>query len=55
MIHFPTRDKNTLALVLTTLPGQFQDIQIPDKLSDHDVVSGFFVKKNLQSTYKETS
>ena len=34
MIHFPTREKNTLDLILTTLPGQFQDVHSPDKLSD---------------------
>ena len=27
-------------LILTSLPGQFQEIHSPDKLSDHDVVSG---------------
>ena len=27
-------------LILTSLPGQFQDIQSPDKLCDHDIVSG---------------
>ena len=27
-------------LLLTSLPGQFQDIYSPDKLSDHDVVAG---------------
>ena len=26
MVHFPTREKNTLDLILTTLPGQFQDV-----------------------------
>ena len=40
LVHFPTREKNTLALILTSLPGQFQEIHFPDKLSDHDVVSG---------------
>ena len=40
MVHFPTREKNTLHLILTTLPGQFQDVHSPDKLSDHDIVSG---------------
>ena len=40
MVHSPTREKNTLDLILTTLPGQFQDIHSPDKLSDHDIVSG---------------
>ena len=40
MVHFPTREKNTLDLILTTLPGQFQDFHSPDKLSDHDLVSG---------------
>ena len=40
MVHFPTREKNTLDLILTTLPGQFQDVYSPNKLSDHDIVSG---------------
>ena len=40
MVHFPTREKNTLDLILITLLGQFQDIHSPDKLSDHDIVSG---------------
>ena len=40
MVHFSTREKNTLDLILTTLPGQFQDIHSPDKLSDHDIISG---------------
>ena len=40
MVHFPTREKNIFDLSLTTLPGQFQDVHSPDKLSDHDIVSG---------------
>ena len=40
LVHFPTREKNTLDLILTFLPGQFQEIHSPDKLSDHDVISG---------------
>ena len=40
LVHFPTREKNTLDLILTSLPDQFQEIHSPDKLSDHDVVSG---------------
>ena len=40
MVHVPTRKKNILDLILTTLPGQFQDVHSPDKLSDHDIVSG---------------
>ena len=40
MVHFPTREKNTLDLILTTIPGQCQDVHSPDKLSDHDIVSG---------------
>ena len=46
LVHFPTRGKNTLDLILTSLPGQFQEIHSPDKLNDHDVVSGtlkFFI------------
>ena len=40
MVHFPSREKHTLDLILTDLPGQFQDVHAPDKLSDHDIVSG---------------
>ena len=40
MVHFPTREKSILDLILTTLPGQFQDVHSPDKLSDHDIFSG---------------
>ena len=40
MVHFPAREKNILHLILTTLPGQFEDVHSPDKLSDHDIVSG---------------
>ena len=40
LVHFPIREKNTLDLILTSLPGQFQEIHSPHKLSDHDVISG---------------
>ena len=40
LVHFPTREKNTLDLLLSCLPGQFQDIHSLDKLSDHDIVAG---------------
>ena len=36
LMRFPTREKNTLDLILTSLPGQFQEIHSPDKLSDHN-------------------
>ena len=39
LVHFPTREKNTLDLFLTSLPGHFQDIHSPDKLSDHDIIA----------------
>ena len=39
-MHFPTRERNTLDLIITSLPGQFVDIHYPDRLSDHDTVSG---------------
>ena len=42
MVHFPTQEKNTSDLILTTLPGQFEDVHSADKLSDHDIVSGTF-------------
>ena len=40
MVHFSSREKNTLDLILTTLPDQFQDVHSPDKLSDPNIVSG---------------
>ena len=40
LVHFPTREKNTLDLIITALPSQSLDIQSPDRLSDHDIVSG---------------
>ena len=40
IVHFPTREKNTLDLIITSLPSQFLDIHSPDRLSDHDIVSG---------------
>ena len=39
LVHFPTREKNTLDLIITSLPSQFLDIQSPHRLSDHDIVS----------------
>ena len=40
LVHFPTREENTLELILTSLPGQLQEMHSPDKLCFHDVVSG---------------
>ena len=40
LVHFHTRERNTLDLIFTSLPGQFVDIHSPDRLSDHDIVSG---------------
>ena len=57
MVHFPTREKNLLDLILTTLPGQFQDVRSLDKLSDHDIASGtlkifiFPIKKPRRKVY----
>ena len=44
LVHLPTREKNTLDLIITSLPSQFLDIQSPDRLSDHDIVSGTLKK-----------
>ena len=55
--HFPTRAKNTMDLLLTSLPGQFQNIHSPDKLSDHDIVAGTLkvvippIKKHRRKVY----
>ena len=55
MVHFPTREKNTLDLILSTLPGQFKDVHSPDKLSDHDIVSGNFHPPNKETSEKGVS
>ena len=39
LVHFSTRERNTLDLIVTSLPGHFFDIHSPDRLSDHDIVS----------------
>ena len=44
LVHFPTREKNTLDLIITSLPSQFLDIKSPDRLSDHDF-------KNFENSY----
>ena len=40
LVNFPTPEKKTLDLILTSLPGQFQEVHSPDKPSDHDIVGG---------------
>ena len=40
LVNFPTRGRNILDLIITSLPDRFLDIQSPDRLSDHDIVSG---------------
>ena len=58
LLHFPTREKNTLDLIITSLPGQFLDIQTPYRLSDHDIVSGTLtvvflpIKKPRKKVYR---
>ena len=53
LVNFPSRERNTLDLILTSLPGQFVDIHSPDNLSDHDIVSGT-LKIATPPPYKET-
>ena len=58
MEQFPTREKNTLDLIITSLPSQLLDIQSPDRLSDHDIVSGTLkivippIKKPRRKVYR---
>ena len=40
LVHFTARENNTLDLIITSLPGQLVDIYSPDRLKDHDIVSG---------------
>ena len=51
LVNFPTRERNTLDIILTTLPDQFVNIHSPDKLSHHDIVSGTL---KIAIPYKET-
>ena len=34
LVHFPTRERNTLDLIITSLSSQFLDIQLLERLSD---------------------
>ena len=58
LVHFPTRERNTLDLIITSLPGQFVDIHSHDRLSDHDIVSGTLkvvippIKKPKRKVYR---
>ena len=58
VVHFPIREKNTLDLIITSLPSQFLDIPSPDRLSDHDIVSGTLkivippIKKPQRKVYR---
>ena len=58
VVHFPTRGQTTLDLIITSVPGQFVDIHSPDRLSDHDIVSGTLkivippIKKPKRKVYK---
>ena len=58
LVNFPPRERNILDLILTSLPGQFVDIYSPDKLSDHDIVSGTLkiaippIKKPRRKVYR---
>ena len=58
LVSFPTTERNTLDLILTSLPGQFVDIHSQDKLSDHGIVSGTLkiaippIKKPRRKVYR---
>ena len=53
-----TRERNTLDLIITSLPNQFVDIHSPACLSDHDIVSGTLkivippIKKPRKKVYR---
>ena len=54
LVNFPTRERNALDLILTSLPGQFADIHSADKLIDHDIVSGMYNENSYPLPHKET-
>ena len=39
LVNFPTREQNTLDLILTTLPGLTENVHSLDKISDHDILA----------------
>ena len=39
LVSFPTRNENTLDLLISTAPNQFSNICSQDSLSDHEIVS----------------
>lgn len=53
LVLFPTRERNTLDLLITTLPEQFTDIKSPDSLSDHDIAIGTLKCKAPRKTSPE--
>ena len=58
LVHFPTRERNTLDFSITSLLGQFVDIYSPDRHSDHDIVTGTLkvvihpIKKHKRKVYR---
>ena len=58
LVRFPTRERYTLDLIITSLPNQFVDIHSPNCLSDHDIVSGTLkivvppIKKHRRKVYR---
>ena len=58
LVHFPTRERTTLDLIITYLPNQFVDNHAQDCLSDHDIVSGMLkivihpFKKHRRKVYR---
>ena len=58
LVHFPTRERNTLDLIITSLTSQFVDIHSPDRLSDYAIVSGTLkvviphIKKPKRKVYR---
>ena len=61
LVHFPTRAKEHFGFdyqFITSLPSQFLDIQSPDRLSEHGIVSGTLkivilpIKKPRRKVYR---
>ena len=39
LVLFPTRNENTLDLIITTSPNQYSNISSQDSFSDHEIIS----------------
>ena len=52
LVNFPTRNLNTLDLILSSTPNNYLDIFSLDKFSDHDVIAAAL---SLKTCFKQNN